>query len=52
MPSQTYSLHWIADEGFKNAVASYIKAETNAIDEDIEILTSYGPFRKLEMEEQ
>ena len=52
MPSQTYSLHWIAEEGFQNAIASYLKAEANAINEDIEILTSYGPFRRLEMDEQ
>ncbi len=52
MPSQTYSLHWIAEKGFQNAIESYLEAEAVAINEDIEILTSYGPFRKIEVEEQ
>ncbi|MEJ6478615.1 MAG: GNAT family N-acetyltransferase [Octadecabacter sp.] len=46
MPVATHSLHWFGDAGFRAAVANYLEAERNAIDEDIEILTSYGPFRK------
>ncbi len=46
MPVATHSLHWFGDAGFRGAVANYLEAERNAIDEDIEILTSYGPFRK------
>ena len=46
MPVATHSLHWFSDAGFRGAVANYLEAERNAIDEDIEILTSYGPFRK------
>ena len=52
LPKQTHSLHWIADEGFHNAVADYLKAEALAVNQDIEILTNYGPFRNLEVEEQ
>ena len=52
LPHQTYSLHWLADEGFHNAVATYLREETNAIKQDIDILTSYGPFRKTNVEEQ
>ena len=47
LPVETHSLHWMADEGFANAVADYLQAERRAVDEDIEILTSYGPFRKI-----
>ncbi|MDA7425079.1 GNAT family N-acetyltransferase [Thalassococcus lentus] len=52
LPVQTHSLHWIADQGFSDAVARYLDAERAAIDEDIEILTAYGPFRKTNQEEQ
>ncbi len=52
LPTQTHSLHWIADKGFASAVARYLEEERRAVDEDIEILTAYGPFRKATMEEQ
>ena len=51
LPRQTYSLHWVADEGFHNAVATYLREETKAVNEDIDIMTSYGPFRKANVEE-
>ena len=47
LPVETHSLHWMADEGFANAVENYLQAERRAVGEDIEILTSYGPFRKV-----
>ncbi len=46
LPVVTHSLHWIADEGFRNAVEEYLVAERRAIDDEIEILTSFGPFKK------
>ncbi|MGR3839259.1 MAG: GNAT family N-acetyltransferase, partial [Cognatishimia sp.] len=52
LPVETYSLHWMADEGFSDAVAQYLVAERAAVAEDIEILTSYGPFRNTKQEEQ
>ncbi|KAA8607643.1 hypothetical protein AL036_09960 [Salipiger aestuarii] len=52
LPTQTHSLHWIADRGFARAVARYLEEERRAVDEDIEILTAYGPFRKDRREEQ
>ena len=52
LPRQTYSLHWLADQGFHNAVSAYLREETKTINQDIEILTSYGPFRKANVEEQ
>ena len=46
LPAATHSLHWIADEGFARAVAQYLEAEARAVDEEIEVLTAYGPFRR------
>jgi len=46
LPVVTHSLHWFADPGFARAVARYIEAERASVDEEVEILTSYGPFRK------
>ncbi|MDU8912615.1 GNAT family N-acetyltransferase [Aestuariicoccus sp. MJ-SS9] len=52
LPVQTHSLHWVADPGFADAIARYLEAERDAVDQDIEILTQYGPFRKETREEQ
>ncbi len=52
MPTPTRSLHWLADEGFRGAVADYLRAERAAITDDIEVLTSYGPFKRANVEEQ
>jgi predicted N-acyltransferase len=51
LPVPTHSLHWIADAGFARAVQEFLDAERAAVDEEIEVLTSYGPFRKTEMED-
>lgn len=47
LPVETHSLHWIGDPGFSKAVADYLDAERRAVGQDIEVLTSYGPFRKM-----
>lgn len=52
LPTTTHSLHWIADPGFAKAVGNYLTAEREAIAEEIEILTEYGPFKRTRMEEQ
>jgi predicted N-acyltransferase len=52
LPVATQSLHWLRDPGFAEAVAHYLEAERAAVDEDIEVLTGYGPFRKTTMEDQ
>jgi len=48
LPVETHSLHWIADPGFRTAVARYLEAERRAVGEEIEVLTAYGPFRRTE----
>ena len=34
------------------AAARYLQAEREAVNNEIDILTSYGPFKKVEIEEQ
>ncbi len=46
LPVETHSLHWIADPGFREAVARYLEQERCAVGEEIEVLTAYGPFRR------
>ncbi|RED11948.1 GNAT family N-acetyltransferase [Pontivivens insulae] len=46
VPTPTYSLHWIADPGFRTAVERFLVAEREAVGEEIEILKEYTPFRK------
>lgn len=46
LPVPTHSIHWIGDEGFRRAVQEFVTREAEAVDEDIEILTSMGPFRR------
>ena len=52
LPVQTHALYWIADENFRAAIERFVEAEREAIDEEIEVLTAYGPFRKDNREEQ
>ncbi|NSX54422.1 GNAT family N-acetyltransferase [Parasulfitobacter algicola] len=52
VPVTTHSLHWIADDGFRDAIEQYLRAERAAVNEEIEILTQYGPFKKTNIEEQ
>ena len=47
LPVATHSLHWFGDAGFSQAVARYLEAEREAVDDEINVLTSYGPFQKL-----
>lgn len=52
LPTATWSLHWMRDEGFARAVGDYLQAERDAVDQEIEILTEYGPFKRARVEEQ
>ncbi len=51
LPVETHSLHWIAEPSFRTAVDRYLQAERRAVGEEIEVLTTYGPFRKGEARE-
>lgn len=52
LPVATHSLHWFLDPGLGQAVAQFYEAEAAAIEEDIEIMTSYGPFKAADVQEQ
>jgi predicted N-acyltransferase len=52
LPVVTHSLHWVADAGFRDAIARYLEAEREAVDQECEVLTRYGPFRRAQVEEQ
>ena len=46
LPVETHSLHWIAEPSFRKAVDRYLQAERQAVGEEIDVLTAYGPFRR------
>jgi predicted N-acyltransferase len=46
LPVKTYSAHWIGDTGFRRAVDTYLKQERPAVEQEIEALMEYSPFRK------
>ena len=50
LPTETYSAHWIADPGFREAVAHFLDRERREVAAEIELLGDYGPFRKGEPE--
>jgi predicted N-acyltransferase len=51
LPVPVHSLHWIADPAFRNAVARYLESERRTVDHEIEVLTAYGPFRRVQSED-
>jgi len=48
MPTPTYSAHWIAHPGLRQAIARYLEAETPAITDEAEALTEAAPFKKID----
>lgn len=46
LPMETHSLHWVADPGFRRALADYLEQERNAVGEEITALRDWGPFRR------
>jgi predicted N-acyltransferase len=46
LPVKTYSAHWIVDKGFRRAVDDFLSRERPAVEEEIEALMQYSPFRK------
>ncbi len=46
LPRATYSNHWIADRGFRSAVADFLKREREAVAHQMEELTELGPFKR------
>ena len=46
VPTETFSLHWIAEKGFSKAVKEYLISEKDAVKRDIKILSHFTPFKK------
>jgi predicted N-acyltransferase len=45
-PSTTYSVHWIAHPGLREAVADFLQHERASVEHSQEILDQFTPFRK------
>lgn len=45
LPTTTYSAHWIAHPGFRQAVADYLMRERAAVGREIDALTTFAPFK-------
>ncbi len=48
LPVPTYSAHWIADSGFRKAVASFLERETEMVECEISDLAGHSPFKQQE----
>lgn len=46
LPVETYSAHWIADPGFREAVEHFLRRERSQVDYEIDALGDYAPFRR------
>lgn len=46
LPNPVYSLHWIADPALRDAVERFLRQERQAVDDEIAVLTEFGPFKK------
>ena len=46
LPVPTYSAHWIPDPSFRRAVADYLGRERLAVEQEIEGLMQFSPFKK------
>jgi predicted N-acyltransferase len=47
VPAPTYSAHWIAHQGLRNAIARYLEAETPAVTDEAELLMQHTPFKQV-----
>jgi predicted N-acyltransferase len=46
MPTHTYSAHWIANESFRDAVENYLRSERHNVNEEIDYMAEFSPFRQ------
>ena len=46
LPEITYSAHWIRHAGLRDAIADFLASETKAIDNEVDYLADFSPFRK------
>ncbi|MGB7409149.1 MAG: peptidogalycan biosysnthesis protein, partial [Pontixanthobacter sp.] len=45
-PTQTWSAHWIADPGFRDAVADFLERESEGVKVEQMFLDRRTPFKK------
>ncbi|MEK9673120.1 MAG: GNAT family N-acetyltransferase [Rhodospirillaceae bacterium] len=46
LPRETYSAHWIADPGFRDAVARFLEDEKRGIAREMSAYGSFSPYKK------
>ena len=46
LPTPTFSAHWIAHEGLRDAVARFLERERHYVSAEMASLGNYGPFKK------
>lgn len=46
LPRKTFSLHYLAHPGLQRAVANYLEAERQGVDEEQQALAAHSPFRQ------
>ena len=44
LPQATYSAHWIADAGFRDAVARFVDEERDYVSQDMAYIDEHSPF--------
>jgi uncharacterized protein len=52
LPVPTYSAHWLPEPSFRRAVAQFLARERDMVEQKIEHLGEYSPFRHAEEETQ
>lgn len=45
LPRQTFSAHWVANEGFRSAIAEFLLSERRYVSENMEVWEGHSPFR-------
>ena len=48
LPRRTFSAHWIADKGFRDAVSDFLKDESRGIEREMSAYGAFSPFKKSE----
>ena len=46
LPTRTFSAHWIADNGFRLAVANFLDSERAAMEREIMAFSEHSPYRQ------
>jgi predicted N-acyltransferase len=46
MPTATYSAHWVANLGLRDAINRYLTEERRMVDQDIDALARHTPFKR------